>query len=154
MVRDVTREVSVTQAVTVLVTESGRAAGLTLEDVLAHINEDAGFDDIRRDTTILATVSFDEDTVDESDNDATQWETESIAYIDSEPGTISGTGLDDDELFRLACRRYVLACDRRGEVPQQPCLYRSFMSENQIILANVNGELARYAVRNGGLAKK
>lgn len=154
LVREVTREVKVNEAVTVQVTDSGRATGLTLEDVLDHLDENGAGDDIRQGSTVLASVSVDEDTVDEADSDATEWEAESVAYADSDPETIHGSGLDADEVFRLASKRYRLTCERRGELAQQPCLYRSVLSHDRVILANVNGELARYAVRNNELTEK
>ena len=151
------RQQKVTETVTVKVIDTD----LTLEQIKAHLDgceergESLDQDMELPDGSTLAEIAV-YDEVDEETDDREEygWEVEQIVYGDAEPDAIVGVNLDADDVFRLACNRYELDAERRGEIVQTPYQYRSVVSDDHVILANVNGELARYAVRKGELTEK
>jgi hypothetical protein len=65
--------------------------------------------------------------------------------------------LTDDQLVERATTAYQRWCSQHGCLFQQPCKYSSEVKRGahsiEITLANMRGELARYAVRNGRLRR-
>lgn len=58
---------------------------------------------------------------------------------------------DSSYLVERARRAYQRQCSRQGAIYAEPCKYLSDVEGDQVVLRNVNGELARYQVTARGL---
>jgi hypothetical protein len=55
-----------------------------------------------------------------------------------------------DALITKATERYFREAEANGHIPMQPGRHASFARNNEVVLANANGLLARYQVKRNG----